>query len=294
MDDAGGRKKPSASVFSRNESEQLYIFYLQMKSTTRDSISAFLRFPFEAVRAFTLYGLKGKYLAAVLCVFKSVPFGISLPPFGRIALYNEFLSIYDNIIEKELRCDEIEDGIKKSARPVIVDLGINLGMTVRWWFSLNKNAVVYGIDMIPESLEFTTGRLKTIPGSFNWTGIPSAVSDKKQSFTIQYDDPLEGSNSVFSSAGKIKRTVTADTLDNLLKQYAPAEIDLIKIDIEGFGAVALRGGVELLSKCRYIILETHTPEEISEANRILINLGWDLFLVKGRSAFYRNPALLSE
>lgn len=265
-----------------------------MKSTTREYITTLLLFPFEAVRAFSLFGLKGKYLAAVVCIFKRVPFGVNLPPFGRIELYNEFLSIYDNIIGKELRCDEIEECVKRIPRPVIVDLGINLGMTVRWWFSLNKNASVYGIDMIPESLAFTEERLRTIPGTFNWTGIPSAIADKKQSFEIQYDDPLEGSNSVFASEGKIKRTVQADTLDNLLSAYSLAEIHLMKIDIEGYGAIALRGADEILSKCRYIIIETHTPEEISEANRILTEKGWHLFLVKGRSAFYRNPALLSE
>lgn len=281
-------------LFSSNESEPLFILYQQMKSTAREYISAFLRFPFEAVRGFSLYGLKGKYLAAVLCIFKSVPFGITLPPFGRISLYNEFLSIYDNIIEKELRCDEIEVSLKKSTRPVIVDLGINLGMTVRWWFSLNQNAAVYGIDMIPESLDFTTERLKTIPGTFNWTGIPSAISDHKQSFEIQYDDPLDGSNSVFSNEGKIKRTVQADTLDNLIAPYTLTDVYLLKIDIEGYGALALRGADALLSMCRYIILETHTPEEISEANRILTEKDWEIFLVKGRSAFYRNLALLTK
>lgn len=277
-----------------NELDQVFTFFLQMKSTAREYISAFLRFPFEAVRAFTLYGLKGKYLAAVICVFKSVPFSITLPPFGRLSLYNEFLSIYDNIIEKELRCEEIEASLKTSSRPVIVDLGINLGMTVRWWFSLNNNAAVYGIDMIPESLDFTAERLKTIPGSFNWTGIPSAISDHKQKFDIQYDDPLEGSNSVFLHEGKIKRTVEADTLDNLIAPFALTEVHLLKIDIEGYGAIALRGAGALLAACRYIILETHTPEETSEANRILTGTGWELFLVKGRSAFYRNPALLSK
>lgn len=265
-----------------------------MKSKVREYIKDLLRFPFEAVRGYFYYGLKGKYLAAVLCIFRGVPFGITFPPFGRISLYNEFLSIYDNIIEKELRCEEIEDYLKKSSKPVIVDLGINLGMTVRWWFSLNKNASVYGIDMIPESLAFTEERLRTIPGTFNWTGIPSAIADKKQSFEIQYDDPLEGSNSVFASEGKIKRTVQADTLDNLTAPLALADIHLLKIDIEGYGAIALRGAESLLSKCRYIILETHNPEEISEANRLLTGKGWDLFIVKGRSAFYRNPGLLSE
>lgn len=265
-----------------------------MKLTPKEYISGLFVLPAQTARAFLHYGFRGIYLGVCVYLFRGVPFALKFPPFGKIGTYHEFLNIFDNFIEGELRNAAMENEIRKSENPVIVDLGINLGATVRWWFWLNPKAKVYGIDMIPESLEFTTARLATIQGKFSWHGIPAAISDKTEEFDIQYDDPLEGSNSVFSSEGKIKRTVKADTLDNLIRPHSLSSVEVLKIDIEGYGAIALRKADELLSITKYIILETHTEEEISEANQILAAKGWELFVVKGRTAFYRNPSILAK
>lgn len=265
-----------------------------MKLTLKEYIRGLLIYPSQTARAILHYGTKGFYLGTAVYLFRGVPFAFRFNRFGVIGTYNEFLSIYDNFIEGELRESSLESAIRGEAKPVIIDLGINLGISVRWWFALNKNARVTGIDMIPEALDFTTERLKTIPGTFDWHGIPAAVSDKPDELHIQYDNPLEGSNSVFSESGSIKRTVKADTLDALLQPFPAEAITVLKIDIEGFGGIALRGAAETLKKTKYIILETHSPEEISEANKILSSTGWELYMVKGRSAFYRNPSALAK
>ena len=59
--------------------------------------------------------------------------------------------------------------------------------------------------------------------------------------------------------GKIKHAVSMLTLQSLLRQYVPNDIDILKMDVEGAEYDVFLGGMprDVLSRCRYLIIEIH-------------------------------------
>lgn len=231
-----------------------------------------------------LIGVKGYYIS-LFRTFRAVPFGVSLPIFGTVSTVDEVLNIHDNFGKGELRHEGIEDHLKRSRGPVIVDCGVNIGITIRWWHHLNRRAKVFGFDMMEEAHVFTQSRIDT---AGNWyVPITCALSsDDGNPIEISFDDPLFGENSVSATDRKQQRTVRTGTLDAKLGEYDLAEIDLLKIDIEGHGGEALKGASRTLRKTRYVLFETHTREEISESANILHEAGFQIIAMRNRTLVY--------
>lgn len=246
--------------------------------------------PPACFRAKKLFGLKGMYLPLCTILFKRKFFDIELPPFWHFKTQHEILNFTDNFCDGELRDGELEAHLKKTSHPVILDLGINIGITVRWWLSLNKSARIIGIDMIQEALDYTSKELvqiKTQLGNdYIWTPICSGIGVKTGDFDLKMDNPLEGMNSLDSTSGKIVRHIHVDTVDALLASQNLDHIDLLKIDIEGHAGYALQGATETLKKVKYIVIESHNREEIVLASSILADAHFCLFRVHGRTMWW--------
>jgi FkbM family methyltransferase len=212
-----------------------------------------------------------------------------MPIFGNISTVDEILNIHDNFGKAELRFDCIESHLKKAVNPIIVDCGVNVGITIRWWHYLNPGAKIIGFDMMKEAHEFT---LKKIGASSSWyVPLTCALSSSEgKAIDINFDDPLFGENSVNSTNKKYKREVKTCTLDNSLENIAVggATIDVLKIDIEGHGAEALRGAAATIKKTRFVIFETHSKDEISESSDMLIKAGFKIIGMRNRTLFYLN------
>ena len=195
---------------------------------------------------------------------------ISLPVFGTISHREELLSIRDNILKGSLRDGSMERYIRKAGEPVIVDCGINVGVTVRWWLYLNPHTRVYGIDMMQEANDFTVAAL---PDSFKTRFVPiTAVlaSSTGQPVDLSYDDPLYGGNNAKISSGcSENRRVNSMTLDDCLKSYRISTIDLLKVDIEDTAAQMFQGATETLLKAKSIMLEVHSEKEREDSIRLL-------------------------
>ncbi len=187
---------------------------------------------------------------------------ISLPIFGIISRKEELLSIRDNILQGSLRDREMEEDIRKAKEPLIVDCGINVGVTVRWWFYLNPHTTVYGIDMMQEANDFT---MSALPERFKAKFVPITsvlASETGRVVDLSYDDPLFGANNAKISSGCLSnRRVKSMTLDDCLNSYRIGTIDLLKVDIEDSAAQMFLGASEALSKARNILLEIHSEKE---------------------------------
>ncbi|WP_395061146.1 FkbM family methyltransferase [Paraburkholderia silvatlantica] len=216
---------------------------------------------------------------------RAVPFSVRLPVFGTISTVDEVLNIHDNFGKGELRNEEIENHLRETSRPVIVNCGVNIGITVRWWHHLNPAARIIGFDMMQEAHSFT---LERVGSTADWyVPVTCALSaNEGDQITISFDDPLFGENSVSTKHRSQTRTVLTGTLDARLRRYELENIDLLKIDIEGHGAEALKGAAETLSKTRYVLFETHNREEITGAADILHRVGLQLIGVKSRNLIY--------
>lgn len=196
----------------------------------------------------------------------------------------------DNFLRREFRCERVEDELRRAQKPVVVDVGVNVGLTVRWWYSLNRECRVVGIDMLTEALDFTTAALGQIEGDLDWNPICSAVGERPEVKEIMVSDPLEGTTGLASSQGKDSRRIEIETLDRLVGKQGIGMIDLLKLDIEGWAGLALSGAEETLAKTRMVVVETHSEEETELTTERLHAAGMRLFRVYGRTMWWRRGA----
>jgi len=251
----------------------------------------FLTFPRTLVRAVKQHGVKGVYLA--LCeLFGRVPFPVRLGQWGIMRNDYELLNYLDNFTFRELRCDVVEKYLEKVSSPTIIDLGINTGVTVRWWFSLNKTATVVGIDMLQEALDFTSKALAECGHSGKWLPLCSGVGSRQlPQVEISINDPLEGTSSILKPSGTHKRSIRIDTVDNLIAPLGLKKIDLIKCDIEGSGGHALLAATDTLRITEYVVAETHDYEETVCICNACIEAGFTLFRAFGRTLWWSRKAI---
>ncbi len=178
--------------------------------------------------------------------------------------------------------------------PCVVDVGVNVGVTCRWWLSLNPMLRVIGVDMFQEALDFTTRKVDKNGDGARWQAICAAVGAREQTIAVHYDDPLEGTSSIKSAAGKWSRSMPMRTLDALLERAAPREIDLLKIDIEGAAGEALEGAASTLERCIYVVVETHSDPETRHASSALHKSGLELFRSHGRTMWWSRESRNSQ
>jgi len=231
-------------------------------------------------------GPKGNYLA--LCrKIGMVPFPVSVPIFDKVATIPEVLNIHDNFAAGELRDSQIENILSEAVNPVVVDCGVNVGVTVRWWFHLNPQCRVFGLDMMEEAHDLTRERLKG--RNVAYVGITAALSSVDgEPITIRFDDALEGTNRIDNVEGGVtSRTLVTARIDSLLASYSLSRVELLKVDIEGYAAKALKGAHKLLSITRNVLLETHSEEELGESEAILVESGFRLRHFRNRNLWFK-------
>ena len=227
-----------------------------------------------------IVGPVGLYLN--LCKrLKINPMSVKVPVFGVLKTDHEVRNLCDNFAKGVLRDEKVENYLAQKSSPCIIDCGVNVGITIRWWLNLNKTARVYGVDMLEETHRFTRDALKAGGlGEERYHGITAALwSTSGKPFTIDVQDPLWGDNSLFQKKGNVQsdRTFMSKTLDEIFAGEAIGMVDLLKVDLEGAGAEALKGATELLKKTKYVVFENHGEEESKEASAVLVRNG---FLVR--------------
>ncbi|MCX5677583.1 MAG: FkbM family methyltransferase [Candidatus Omnitrophica bacterium] len=196
-----------------------------------------------------------------------------MPIFGKIRTFHEARNIFDNFGSSgQLRDETIERYLSKKSAPCIVDCGVNVGVTARWWFHLNRRSTVFGIDMMKESQEFTVETIKSIgiaPDRYRPI-IAALWSENGKEFKIGIGDPLCGDYGFYRfDKEKSERTFVTRTLDTVFDSENIGDVDLLKIDLEGVGGEVLKDAAKLLKKTKHIFLETHSEEESKLAGSIL-------------------------
>ncbi|MBF0532948.1 MAG: FkbM family methyltransferase [Candidatus Omnitrophica bacterium] len=215
----------------------------------------------------------------------------SLPVFGRISHPEELRNIRDNILQGTIRDRLVEKQIRAADGPVIVDCGINVGISVRWWFFLNSRSRVYGFDMMREANDFTT---QSLPERFQARYVPITAVLAGQTgprLDIRYEDPLFGGNSILvSGQDRKKRQVEAITLDDGLAPYDLRMIDFLKVDIEDSAAAMFRGASRTLPKVKNILLEIHSDQERDDSLAFLASQGFRVRKAFKRHIWFDKPS----
>jgi FkbM family methyltransferase len=258
---------------------------------TRCTLRTYLRemleyFPAAALCAYREWGMMGLRIAIAAYPLRFAPWPQD-SPIGRLRLFPEFLNFLDNFCANELRCAEVENYLKEKSNPIVVDIGINVGVTARWWLNLSTTLRVIGIDMLPEVLDFTSARIAEAGQSPRWTPILSGVGSSPGTAQLFLSDPFDGTTSLTSKSGSHTREVNISTVDLLLSSHSLPAVDLLKIDIEGFAGFALEGATDVLRQTRFVCVETHGRAETERCAEILTESGFNLFSIRARHMWWR-------
>lgn len=214
---------------------------------------------------------------------------VNLRVFGNVSTVAEVKNIHDNFAVGEMRDSVIEEAIRVSPAPVILDCGVNVGITVRWWFQFHSGCRVVGVDMVQEAHDFTIAKLSGIRPGLKEAyeaecGVLSSAEGRDVAFA--FDDPLDGENAATSAAGQHKRSIRSLTLDGIVTRRNIGAITLLKLDIEGGGGDALLGAGDCLRKTKHIIFESHNESEMKLASQLLGRSGFLLRRFRNRNSFW--------
>jgi len=214
----------------------------------------------------------GLYLSLFKCLKMNPPVPVKVPIFGLVKTYHEINNIRDNFESERLRDSKAEQFLSKQSSPLIIDCGINVGITVRWWFHINPAAKVFGVDMVPETHAFTIESLRSIGiNKDRYKPFTAAIWEANgKEFKIGITDPLFGDTGLYRpDKEETERIVVSKTLDTIFEEENIGEVALLKLDIEGAGGDALKGADKLIKKVRHVVIEIHSEEECRLSSNIL-------------------------
>lgn len=156
---------------------------------------------------------------------------------------------------------------------VFIDIGAHVG-----YYSLLSAASaplghVYSFEPFYGNYIYCN-RIKELNTVSNWTIEQKAVGDRNG---ILYFN--EGPT---STTGKVSYTegnrVEAISIDNYLKEKSIKKIDLIKIDVEGFGGNVLRGAINTIKIYKpIIIMEFHSNSDEKEVFGELVSDDYNIY-----------------
>lgn len=194
--------------------------------------------------------------------------------------------------------------LAKNSRSLF-DIGANLGYTTLLALIGDKAKRIVLVDANPEALSKAGKNLFINNLGQSCSFYPAFVGDQLSSTIKFYTVGSGAAGSMYSShahtATLLNETidVPTTTIDHLMDFYGFIP-DLIKIDIEGAEAMALKGATRLASnrKTRFLV-EMHSPKELPMGKNAAMVLEW--CKDSGYSAWYlkekkimNNPEMISK
>lgn len=163
----------------------------------------------------------------------------------------------------------------------VVDIGANIGYhTLTAAGRVGSEGRVIAFEPEPENYALLS-RTIAENGSTQVTLSSSAIADKTGTFTLHLFDSNKGRHSLVPLAEGSKELagtieVPVETLDEALRSRAIQRVDVIKMDIEGAEALALKGMRETLSQPRLILFMEYSPVAAERAGTSAVQLLADL------------------
>ncbi|HEX7014373.1 MAG TPA: FkbM family methyltransferase [Cyclobacteriaceae bacterium] len=168
---------------------------------------------------------------------------------------------YDIYRDGEIDAIKYVAGKLKDRKPVVFDVGANKGSYTKELAAYFKNADIYCFEPSKATFSMLESNVGDIPGvkccNFGFGKENSEVelySDAEGSGIASLYDRRLGHLGI---AMQIKETISIRRIDDFCKSQGIAQIDFLKLDIEGHELAALAGAGELLEqkKIRFIQFE---------------------------------------
>jgi len=189
------------------------------------------------------------------------------------------------------------NALKRLCKPgmMVFDIGANVGShTLPIAKSVEESGRVYAFEPVPWALEKLKRNL-TLNHFSNVSIQPIALSDYidenaefslRASFKTTSEKPVNDDGSLndnwWSACERVK--VRVETLDNFVVREKIANLDVIKLDVDGFEVKVLKGGHQTLQNLKPIILMELAPswlkakgDSVDELLSYLINCGYSFY-----------------
>ena len=147
-----------------------------------------------------------------------------------------------------------------------LDIGAHAGYFSLLAASIAQNGKVIVFEPEVNNFEFIE-KIKQLNKIENWTLVNAAVG--LENGHLRFKKGQTSSTGLIDAEGDV--IVNQVSLDNFFEKEGIQKIDLIKIDVEGYGGNVLTGGVKIINRFKPIILF-----EIHEGSNEFIT-AWNLF-----------------
>ncbi len=171
----------------------------------------------------------------------------------------------------------------------IIDIGANMGVLSLVFAKRFPHGSIYAVEASPHALA-TLRRNIELNGAKNVQAFGVAISDRTGTVTFNADPVRRGTASIVSGGGVHAIEVPCQTLDEFVAANAIGPIAAIKIDVEGFETLVLRGGQSTLATNPPRVIFFEVCPEITERagfaadepSRLLLDAGYSLFRANSR------------
>ena len=196
-----------------------------------------------------------------------------LPNKVKIGKYFLFLNPYDPVVSGAIFFNVYEKSESHFIKSIcyegmnILDIGANIGYYTALFSQLaGERGSVIAIEPDLESYKYLSKSIN----SFNYKNVLSfrlAASDIKQKLPLFISKENRGDNRLYSTNQK-RNSIMVDclTVDELLEENKIENLDLIKIDVQGYEPKVLKGMLNIVrSSKKLILLSEFWPKGILQA-----------------------------
>lgn len=189
-----------------------------------------------------------------------------------------FWSIYEEVICKRI----YEFSCQKNRKPVIIDFGANIGLSVYYFLQNYPEAEIYAYEADPYIFKFLEDNVSQFDKLNNVHIFNQAIHDHYE--TLEFISEGADGGHIGICKGKehviSKVPVNAVNAADILSKFS--QIDMLKIDIEGAERYVIPVIKSQLHKVRNIFVEYHSEigerQCLSEIVRIMAEAGFRLYM----------------
>lgn len=139
--------------------------------------------------------------------------------------------------------------LKIKKKGIILDVGAHVGFFSKLARDLYPQAFVYAFEPIPIIFKCLSNNFVN---DKNIQLYNIAISNKSKKVVMKFNSDRTETSKI-SKSGNIH--INAKSLDDFIKEQKIKEIDLLKIDTEGFEEIVLSGSSKTLSITKYLFIE---------------------------------------
>ena len=202
-------------------------------------------------------------------------FNLSIRGLGILNYETNYLSGEDSYLKYKL---------SQIARPVVFDVGANIGDYIKSIYLANPASIVYAFEPHPENIKRLREEVSTISNKNQISIINSAASDSSGQLALYDYSQNDGSPHAslyreviedIHHAKSIHHKIQVVTLDQFCDHHNIYYIDLLKIDTEGHELSCLQGAQNLLAR-RAIRAIQFEFNEMNIISHVTFKDFWDL------------------